>query len=81
MTFPAQIGNRSLLDKIEVVGCMRIMTGAALSILDRLMLCQGFILASDGILVATAANADHTALDKPFLPGCMRVMAAQTPLF
>jgi len=57
------------------------MTGAALSILYRLMFRQGFILTSDGILVATAADGYHICLDKPFLLGCVWVMAVQTPLF
>ena len=81
MTCPAQINNRRLPEEIEIVGCMRIMTGAALSILYRLMLRQGFVLASDGIMVATAADGYHISLDKPLLLGCVRIMAAQTPLF
>ena len=60
---------------------MWIMTGTALAILDRLMLRQGFILTSDGILVATAANGNHISLDKPFLLSGVGIMAAQTPLF
>jgi len=60
---------------------MGVMAGLAVPVPDRLMLCNGFLLASDRIGMAFTAENYHRLFQKPFFLGGMGVMATQASLF
>jgi len=59
---------------------MRVMTGLAVPVPDRLVFCYRFLLTPDRIGMAFTAKNDHRLFQKPFFLGGMGVMATQTTL-
>lgn len=75
-----EIDDACLVEEEQVVRRMGIVTGNAFTIPYGFMLGQGFLLAADSVLVATAAGGDEIRFDEPFLLGGMGVVATEASL-
>lgn len=60
---------------------MGVVTGDTFPLCNRCMLRHGLLLTPDGVLMASATDSKHIIFEKAFFLGCMRVVAAQAPLF